>query len=247
MLTRHPQPPSFMTRLRFHFKLLPALGCLLGLLLFVYLGLWQSGKGDRLQADLAQRAARNQLGPVPVGTALVDALQVRDAPIAVVGEFEPQQQIFLDNRQHDGLPGVHVITPLKIDGSDTRILVNRGWVGWTQGRGVLPMIATPAGQVRLTGLAFVPSGKKFFLMPDHPEASNLWARLDMARFATLLKHPLQPVVLLQTSADAADGLVRRWEPPEDRVAMHRGYAFQWFGMALALVIFYLVASVRREA
>jgi len=54
------------------------------------------------------------------------------------------------------------------------------------------------------------------------------------------------VVLQQTSADASDKLVRRWDPPEDRVAMHRGYAFQWFGMALALLVFYLVAHIRSK-
>lgn len=224
------------------------LGVLAGLVLFVYLGLWQSGKGDRLQAELTQRAARNQLGAVPVGAALVDAVQLRDAPIQVSGQFEPQHQIFLDNRQLDGQPGLHVITPLKIDGSNTRILINRGWVGWPPGgRGVLPVVATPTGTVHITGLAFVPSSKKFFLMPERPEsATQLWSRLDMARFGQLIGFPLQPVVLQQTSTDAPDTLVRRWDPPEDRVAMHRGYAFQWFGMALALLVFYLVAHIRRK-
>ncbi len=219
---------------------------LLGLCLFVYLGLWQSGKGDRLAAELAQAAARNHLGAIPVGEALVDAKALQDAPITVSGYFEPQNQIFLDNRQEGDLPGVHVITPLKIDGSETRILVNRGWVGWRNGRGVLPTVSTPAGKVQVTGLAFVPSTKKFFLMPDHPEAaSQLWARLDLARAAAVLGKPLQPVVLLQNKNDASDALARNWAPPEDRVSMHRGYAFQWFGMAVALLIFYLVAGFRK--
>ena len=236
-----------MTLFRFRFKLLPALGTLLGMALFVYLGLWQSGKGDRLQAVLDQRAARHALGPVPVGAALVDAAQLQDAPITVRGVYEPQWQFYLDNRQENDLPGVHVITPLKINGSDTRILINRGWVGWTQGRGVLPVVATPAGQVQITGLASVPSTKKFFLMPERPEASNkLVPRLDLARVAAQLGQPLQPVVLLQDSTDATDGLVRHWAPPENRVGMHRGYAFQWFGMALALLVFFGVASLRKK-
>jgi len=233
---------------RFDFKWLPATATLLGLTLFVYLGLWQSGKGDRLEAELAQHAARHQLGPVRVDSALVDAEQLRDAPIAVTGSYEAESQFFLDNRQENGLPGVHVITPLKIEGSDTRILVNRGWIGWANGRGVLPSVTVPVGRVTVTGIAFVPSTKKFFLMPDHPEATpKLWSRLDLARFSTQSKHVLQPVVVLQNSGDANDTLIRRWDPPENRVGMHRGYAFQWFGMALALIIFYLVASFKKGA
>lgn len=216
------------------------------MVLFGYLGLWQSGKGDRLEAELAQRAVRHQLGAVAVGASLVDAAELRDAPVTVIGYYEPQYQIFLDNRQENGQPGVHVITPLRIDGTQTRILINRGWVGWPQGRSVLPTVSTPAGRVQVTGLAFVPSTKKFFLMPERQEVSTkLWARLDLSRFSAWLGQPLQPVVLLQNSGDANDTLVRRWEPPENRVGMHRGYAFQWFGMALALLIFYLLASIRK--
>jgi len=236
-----------MTHLRFRFRLLPSLATVAGLLLFVYLGIWQSGKGDRLSVALAQREARLHQGPLPVGALLVDVQELQDAPITVFGIYEADKQIFLDNRQENGLPGVHVITPLKIEGSDTRILVNRGWVGWTQGRAVLPRVSTPTGRVQVTGVASVPSAKKFFLMPDRPEtAPQLWSRLDMARFSSQLGHALQPVVLLQTGDDAKDGLVRHWAPPEDRVAMHRSYAFQWFGMAAALAVFYLMASIRKE-
>jgi len=167
-------------------------------------------------------------------------------PLRVEGTYDAAHQIFLDNRQENGQPGVHVITPLKISGSETRVLINRGWIGWSQGRTVLPVVPTPAGVVKITGLASVPSTKKFFLMPDRPEAqTKLWSRLDLPRIESMLGNTLQPVVLQQTGGDAPDTLVRHWAPPEDRVGMHRGYAFQWFGMAVALLLFYLVASFRK--
>lgn len=235
-----------MSQNRFQIRLIPTLAMLLGLAMFIYLGLWQAGKGDRLALELAQRAQRSQLGPAVVTGELLDAQAAQDAPFTVVGTYEPQHQIFLDNRQENGQPGVHVITPLKIEGSETRILVNRGWTGWTQGRAVLPVVATPVGRVQITGLANVPSTKKFFLMPDHPEAqAKLWSRVGLPRFEQLIGHRLQPVVLQQTGGDAPDTLVRHWAPPEDRVGMHRGYAFQWFGMAAALLLFYLFASFRK--
>jgi surfeit locus 1 family protein len=164
----------------------------------------------------------------------------------VRGQYQPQEQFFVDNRQENGQPGVHVVTPLKIEGTDTRILINRGWVGWTQGRQVLPAVSTPAGVVQVTGVAAVPLLKKFFLMPEHAQAlPQLWSRLDLPRFAQQVAQPVQPVVLLQNSDDAFDGLIRHWQPPEDRVALHQSYAFQWFGMAVALLVFYAVASLHK--
>jgi surfeit locus 1 family protein len=232
--------------MRLKSELAAGLAVLACLGMFIYLGTWQSGKGERLAQVLAQHAQRSQLGPVFVTAQRLDALEVQDAPLRVVGTYDAAHQIFLDNRQHNGQPGVHVITPLKIDGTDTYILVNRGWVGWHLGRTVLPVVATPIGRVDLTGLATVPSTKKFFLMPDHPdERPQLWERLDLTRFETLLGHRLQPVVLQQTGGDAPDSLIRQWEPPEDRVAKHRGYAFQWYGMAVVLLILALAAAFRK--
>lgn len=238
--------PWSMFQNRFQIRLIPTLAMLLGLVMFIYLGSWQAGKGDRLALELAQRAQRSQLGPTVMTGQLLDAQAAQDATFTVTGTYEAQHQIFLDNRQENDQPGVHVITPLKIDGSETRLLINRGWVGWTQGRSVLPVVATPEGRVTITGIANVPSTKKFFLMPDRPEAqAKLWSRVDLPRFEKLIGHPLQPLVLQQTGGDAPDKLVRHWAPPEDRVGMHRGYAFQWFGMAAALLLFYLFTSFRK--
>lgn len=223
------------------------MAALLGVLMFVSLGRWQAGKGNRLEAELALMQARHALGAVRVGGTPVDAEQLRDAPIAVSGFYEPQRQFFIDNRQLDGQPGVHVITPLRLEGSEMSILVNRGWIGWTLGRGVLPVVDVPAGLVNVHGIASVPSTKKFFLMSEQTESARLWPRVDLARYASQSGQKVQPVVLLQNQNDAPDKLVRRWDPPEDRVAKHRGYAFQWFGMAAALLVFYLVASVRKKA
>lgn len=233
--------------MQFKPRLIPTLATVCLLALFVHLGLWQSGKAQRRAAELAQYSARARLGPIAIDARPVDPLQLQDAPVTVRGQYEPQHQFFVDNRQENGQPGVHVITPLKIEGSEARILVNRGWVGWTQGRQTLPAVATPQGVVQVSGVVAVPVNKKFFLMPEHAEVlPQLWSRLDVQRFAREHAYPVHEVVVLQSSADAADGLVRHWPAPEDRVAMHQSYACQWFGIAGALLVFYTVASLRRK-
>ena len=235
-----------MPSLRFQPRLIPTLATLAMLLLFLYLGQWQAGKAQRLTAERSQYAARAQRATVRVGATLVSAEQLRDAPIAVRGYYEPAQQIFVDNRQEEGRAGVHVVTPLKIEGSETRILVNRGWIGWTDGRQKLPQVSTPPGLVEVSGIAATPVVKKFLLMSERAEAwSQLWPVLDLKRFERQVNFPVQPVVMLQNRSDMHDNLIRNWQAPEDRVAMHQSYALQWFGMALALLAFYGVASVRR--
>ncbi len=236
-----------MAQLRFEPRVLPTVATLLLLAALVRLGVWQADKGERRAAEIAQHSLRAQLGPYAIGAQLVEPDLLQDAPVTVRGTYEPEHQFFVDNRQEGGKPGVHVVTPLRIEGSTVRVLVNRGWVGWAQGRQVLPVVPTPAGLVQVSGVATVPHNKNFFLMPSHAESlPRLWNQLDVARFAHEGADPVQPVVVLQGKADAADGLVRNWQAPEDRVAKHQSYAFQWFGMAVALLVFYGVASVHKE-
>ncbi|MDT8989654.1 SURF1 family protein [Curvibacter sp. APW13] len=236
-----------MPTLKFQPRLAPTLATLVGLVVFVNLGLWQDGKADRRAAEIAQFEARTHQGPFMLTPQPVLADGLQDAPVAVRGQFEPQGQFFVDNRQENGVPGVHVVTPLRIEGGDMRVLVNRGWIAWPGGsRKALPAVQTPAGTVTIEGIATVPVNKNFLLMPNHEQFPRLWPRLDLQRFASEQKFPVQPVVLLQTSPDAVQPLVQHWPPPEDRVARHRSYAYQWWGMALALLIFYGAASVRRQ-
>jgi len=216
--------------------------------LFVHLGRWQAGKADLVEAQMALHAQRAKLPPQPVGGALVQAQELLDAPVVVEGEFEPADQFYVDNRQEDGRPGIHVITPLKIKGSNTRILINRGWVGWGQGRGVLPAVTTPAGAVRITGIAVVPTVKKPLLISaDKQQFPRLWFAPDIARFASEHPYQVQPILVLQDPGDAKDGLVRNWLPPEDLSARYRGYEWQWFGMTGVLFIFFLWSSFKRRS
>lgn len=236
-----------MPDLHFKPRLLPSVATLLLLLLFVYLGQWQAGKAVRRSAEVSQHGARAQFDQQTITASLVDPAQLQDVPVRVRGTYEVGQTYFLDNRQENGVAGVHVISPLKIEGSETRILINRGWVAWpAQGRGTLPVVETPAGVVQVIGVAAVPSAKKFFLMPERDDArAQLWRRIDLSRYGKTHAYPVQPILLLQAPNDANDKLVRHWPPPEDRVAMHQSYAFQWYGMAFVLFVFYLVLSTRR--
>lgn len=244
----YPRDVFPVQNFRFEPRLWPTLAMLVGVLLFVKLGLWQAGKAELRTAEIAQFNARARLGPFALnGTAIAPAA-LQDAPVAAKGYFEPQDQFFVDNRQEDGVAGVHVVTPLRIDGTEVRVLVNRGWVAWPGGsRKALPSVQTPAGLVAVEGIATVPVNKNFLLMPEHAESlPRLWPRLDLERFSAEQRYRVEPLVLLQTSPDAGTPLVRRWPAPEDRVARHQSYAYQWWGMALALLVFYGAATVRRR-
>ena len=57
---------------------------------------------------------------------------------------------------------------------------------------------------------------------------------------------LQPVVIQQKN-DAGDGLVRDWHRRDIGADRHRGYALQWFSLALLTVVLYVVLNFERGA
>lgn len=232
---------------RFLFRLIPALGCLALLALFIHLGQWQASKAELGAARLALFEARSKAPPLRIGTQLVVPASLAYAHVAVRGEYDAAAQFYVDNQVENGRPGVHVITPLKIEGGNTRILVNRGWSAWPD-RQMPPRVKVPAGPVEISGIAVVPESRKYLLMPDRQEAwRELWPLLDLKRYSGESAHPVQPVVLHLASPAEGDELARIRPRPEDKVAMHKGYALQWFGMAAALLGFCAFAAYRKMA
>jgi surfeit locus 1 family protein len=164
----------------------------------------------------------------------------------VRGRFDTGHQFLLDNRVHREQAGYHVITPLHIEGSDMRVLVNRGWIPALASHSEQPRVVTPTGIVELHGVAVVP-GSRFFTLGNEPAGSawqGVWQNLDLARFASLVSWPVQPVVL-QLAPEAPAGFAREWPRPDDRLERHLSYAYQWYGFAASAVLIWFALGWRR--
>lgn len=209
------------------------------------LGNWQLGRGKEKSAlaELIQAASRDALIAMPA--AAIRAEDIGWRRVEVRGRFAPKYTIFIDNRVLHGVVGYHVVTPLSIADSDRYVLVNRGWVAGTTARNTLPQIATPVEAVRIVGLATVPS-TRYLELSTQVADGIVWQNLTLERYRAAVPIAIQPVVIQQEN-DLGDGLKREWTAPDLGINTHYGYAFQWFALAATLLIFYLVAHVRKRA
>jgi len=231
---------------QFQFRWIPFIATCLLMAVFFRLGWWQWSKGVEVETQVALRDQRSATNSVLLGAQLVNPQEVDGVSVVVRGQFDASQQFFLDNQQHQGRPGVHVITPLQIEGTQVRVLVNRGWVGWGTSRAVLPEVAVPAGRVEVHGRASLPSGKApAFVSESVGDTGVLHTRIRIDEIQAVHNHPVQPVVILMTEADPSDGLVRDWPEISNKAPMHKGYAAQWFLMAALLLAFFVRSSYRK--
>lgn len=222
----------------------PTLAALFFLVLTVSLGNWQRERADSKRALQARYDAALHEAAVHAGSTLLERDAVLYRKLEVEGVFDDAHSILIDNRVLNGAAGYHVLTPLRIAGSPFTILVNRGWVAVGRSREALPTPPTPAGSVRLEGMAVDPR-TRFFELGDATPQGRVWQNLDFAHYAQTSALRLQPVVLQQTS-DTADGLQRDWPRPDTGVDTHVSYAFQWYSLATTLAVLWLVMNVRRD-
>jgi cytochrome oxidase assembly protein ShyY1 len=232
----------------FHPSLASTLVVLLLLPLLLTLGFWQLDRGQ--QKAKLQTAFAEQFSQLPVTLAEVNFTDSAKSyrRVIVSGHYDSAHHVLLDNQVRNGQPGYHVLTPLRLS-SGSAILINRGWIALGESRQVLPALAAPTEPVTVTGWLAQPA-QPGLKLGDATGSDRRWPRVvpyvDYERLAAVLAYPLQPAVVL-LEPEAPSGYERDWQPrfggfgPE----RHQGYAVQWFSLAVALVILYITANLRR--
>jgi surfeit locus 1 family protein len=228
------------------FRLVPFVTVLLVTALGIVLGQWQTRRGDEKQAIAAMLTQQEAAPPMVLGAALQPADGIEYRRVRINGTFAPEWTLYLDNRPHEGVAGFYVLTPMRIGDSDTYVLVARGWTPRNSAdRSKLPILETPPGKIALDGEVRLRPGRLLQLGRQAPlQPGAILQNLEVADLAAASKLKLQPFIVEQTSA-IDDGLVRDWEPPSLGIAMHRGYAFQWYALSVMAVLFFVFTGFRR--
>jgi len=251
-LSREPHPPAGkpspkpLSRAQFWAL---TLATLVVVSLTVRLGFWQLSRAAEKQAWQTAMATQRDL---PV----LDMSPIQDQNLAstqewlkdwgqphllhrrvtVRGTWLPQFNVYLDNRQMDGKVGFFLLTPLQLDHSDQAIWVQRGWLPRNfQQREQLPEVLTPSGPVSLSARIALAPSKLMELGSTSPGSgfSHLRQNLDESEMRRETGLNLLSGSLVQLSPEGdSDALLRNWFEPAADTAKHKGYALQWFAMAL---------------
>lgn len=228
---------------RFQPRFITTVSAAAGIALTLAAANWQLNRAHEKEALAAKLEALAGDAPIALTSAEAKAEDLEWRRVTASGRFVPRYAVFIDNRIRGGVAGYHVVMPLAIGGGSRHVLVNRGWIPGSPDRARLPQVHTPEGTVRITGRA-VAAGGRFLELSSQVVQGNVWQNLTLERYRQAFPIALQPVVIQQESP-LEDGLAREWDPPDLGVHKHYGYAFQWFALALTILVFYLVTHVRR--
>ncbi len=200
---------------------------------FVRLGFWQLSRRQERRARNALVSARLDSTPVSVASLPRDTAIARFRRVRVIGVPDYEHELVWAARTHKGSPGVNLLTPVRLPGSDTAILLNRGWVYSGDGATVDLAKWRDRDSTFIGYVEELPS----VAGASYTDRPSVIARLSHEVVAKALPYPVAPlyVIVLSDSAIAADRIARLSAPPLDE-GPHLSYAFQWFAFATVALV-----------
>ncbi|WP_341936756.1 SURF1 family protein [Marinimicrobium sp. C2-29] len=214
--------------------------CLLTLPVLLTLGFWQLDRAEQKQQQQAQLTETLALPPARLTQDNASGLR-EYRRLILSGRYLRDRNWLLDNRHRDGQVGYEVVTPFELEGGAV-VLVNRGWVPAPARRTERPDPEAPEGAVTLFAEWIEPS--------DHPlldgrNTEEGWPKVILAIEPEAMETQLgQPVMerYARLEAGSRGALVTDWPDTEVSATKHTAYAVQWFAMALALVLWFILAN-----
>ncbi len=222
--------------------------------LFTALGMWQLDRAAERRAVFAEFERRGNAPQLDLNQRGVDdGAALRGHRAAAAGRYRAAT-ILLDNQVHRGRAGYLVYTAFELHGRKQSVLVNRGWIGAAADRSHAPEFATPTSSQQLGGrLSPPPQGGLRLAGRDmiEPLTDGMWRvqTIDFVSLSATLGVQLLPITLL-LDGDAPYGFVRAWTLPGGArgeltdESRHLGYAFQWFALAVTVVVVSMVLTLR---
>lgn len=231
-------------RLRFRFRPIPLIATILLVALGIALGNWQERRAAEKIALRDRIAQQNAQPPLDLGPS---AIPPEFRHVRMTGQFKLSWPVFMDNRPYQGRSGFYLLMPFKIAGSDTYVLVARGWLPADPTvHNRRPAYTTLAGPVTIEGTVRSNLGHVLQLGTAAPlQAGAIVQNVTPAQVAQASGLPLQPFFVEQTGPEEQGGaLVRDWPLPSTGIETHQGYALQWYGLASMAFLFFVITGLR---
>ena len=208
------------------------------------LGVWQAQRYNAKIEREAQIETKQQQLRFSLKEVIEYQEDIRDLPTFASGSVERDKLFLLDNRQFDGQVGYEVIVP--VNTHIGLILVNFGWIKAPELRSELPSVALPKHIQDMQAMVTIPGMNRFV----SETASNdgvfpkVIQEVHFARLSALSDMTLHPFMLTLVETDGS--FKRRWQPVVMPAVKHLGYAAQWFGLAIALLVIYWRLGAKRK-
>lgn len=201
--------------------------------LFIRLGFWQLSRLHERQAFNATVAAQRLDAPVAFSALPRDTGAAHYRAAYLDGRYDYAHELVLASRLRQGSPGVELLTPMFMPGSDTAVLVNRGWVYSPDAASVDLARWREGDTARVAG--YVETYQSDDGVTTSSFGPRVVRRASRSEIAAKVPFPVAPYFLIATSDTVGRNHPARRSVPVLDEGPHRSYAIQWFAFAFIAI------------
>jgi surfeit locus 1 family protein len=213
----------------------------------VRLGVWQLDRRAERAVRNAVVAERGAAEPLALAAVPRDTAELTYRRATLAGTADPAGTIVLAGRSRGGAPGVHVLTPVRIQGG--AVLVNRGWLPAPDAATVDLDAVRREGPVRVEGI-LLPFPDVAIHARGESGFRRTWFRMDGAAIRGQYPYAVAPLYLSAAGpfepagGDGAGGDPLPPDPPSLDPGPHLSYAVQWFSFAAIFLVGWAILLLR---
>lgn len=209
----------------------------------ILLGRWQ------LQRLAERRAINRAIGGIrSMPEVVLDEGRPEDLThrrVQASGRYDHDRTIILRGQPYQGTPGVRVVTPLRLPGRDSGILVIRGFVPSSDAVTVdRTALGTPESTT-VRGPAVPIRNDSGAAQPVSGSDGTTWRRLEQDAIEDWVPYPVMTVAVLASPDSGSTGYPRALATPPLDDGPHLSYALQWFSFAAIGLIGGVILLYRR--
>jgi cytochrome oxidase assembly protein ShyY1 len=206
------------------------------------LGNWQLQRAEQKTVRLLaieQAAETEQVDLQQVSNGKIE--QLLDMPVNFEGTADAEHFFLLDNKIHKGRVGYQVLVPMQTYSGT--VMTNFGWVAATSSRDILPNIQINNKEMRYAGVLSLPLDN--IMVKETAVVDGDWPKVlqqtDLDIIQQHYKKQILPFVVLLT-AEENSFFIRDWQPVVMAPEKHIAYAAQWFLLAFAGLVVFIIAQ-----
>ncbi len=212
--------------------------------IFVSLGIWQLSRAEQKESLLNSLAARTKHAPYSAEE-LNNPRDWRFYRAELKGNFDNQHTFLLDNKTYQGKIGYEVYTLFIAKDLAQPILIDRGFIPITSSRAILPTIIPITETVVITGMLNLPP--TYVAMGKITDSAKIsWPLrveyIQLNQITNLLNTSALFPYVLMIDPKSPHAFAIDWQIFPMSPERHRGYAVQWFALALTLLILSVVLN-----
>lgn len=208
------------------------------------LGFWQLSRAQQKETLLQAFNERKHITPL-TSARISQPGDWRFYRTTLTGRFDNQHSLLLDNKIFHGEVGYEVYTLFFAQGIKQPLLIDRGFIPKGEERKILPKIKPIIGSVEIMGMINLPPA--YFALGgmldtvDQEQGVTRVEYINLTELDEYLHLSLFPYIVT-LAPNQPYAYKTEWQIITMPAEKHRGYALQWFALALTLLILFFVLN-----